>query len=166
MTLTVAGVYDHFCAPYEQAGMVGRIVVGVPIGPRSLPFDWFKGRAKARDWLPVPEAARGLPTNRNDHAADPRSRPPGASVPLGFLTAWLDAGPAISARLGLQRVQHQRRVRVGPAGSHFCRHPDRFHEFLRCRSGSTRCLRVSLDAIWALRDVGHRNRNYLFHPVR
>jgi len=29
---TVAGVYDYFCIPHEQAGMVGRIVVGSPPG--------------------------------------------------------------------------------------------------------------------------------------
>jgi hypothetical protein len=26
----VPGVYDYFCLPHEQAGMVGRIVVGAP----------------------------------------------------------------------------------------------------------------------------------------
>ena len=30
VTLTVAGVYDYFCTPHEQASMVGRIVVGRP----------------------------------------------------------------------------------------------------------------------------------------
>lgn len=30
VTLTVPGVYDYFCVPHEQAGMVGRIVVGAP----------------------------------------------------------------------------------------------------------------------------------------
>lgn len=58
VTLTVAGVYDYFCAPHEQAGMVGRLIVGEPIGPGSAPFDWFKGRTEGRDWLPVPVAAR------------------------------------------------------------------------------------------------------------
>lgn len=28
VTLTVPGVYDYYCLPHEQAGMVGRIVVG------------------------------------------------------------------------------------------------------------------------------------------
>ena len=28
--LTVPGIYDFFCLPHEAAGMVGRIVVGVP----------------------------------------------------------------------------------------------------------------------------------------
>jgi plastocyanin len=47
ITLTVEGVYDYFCAPHEQAGMVGRIVVGRPGGPGAGPFD-----------ASVPEAAR------------------------------------------------------------------------------------------------------------
>jgi hypothetical protein len=38
--------------------MVGRIVVGRPGGPGSLPFDYFIGRPEAQAWLPVPEAAR------------------------------------------------------------------------------------------------------------
>jgi len=60
VTLTVPGVYDYFCAPHEQAGMVGRLIVGEPIGPGSEPFDWFKGRTEGRDWLPVPVAARSV----------------------------------------------------------------------------------------------------------
>jgi plastocyanin len=58
VTLTVPGVYDYFCAPHENAGMVGRLIVGQPIGPGSAPFDWFKGLAEGRDWMPVPAAAR------------------------------------------------------------------------------------------------------------
>jgi plastocyanin len=58
LTLNVPGVYDYFCAPHELGGMVGRIVVGVASGPGSLPFDWYKGRAEAKDWVPVPPAAR------------------------------------------------------------------------------------------------------------
>jgi plastocyanin len=58
VTLTVPGVYDYFCAPHEEAGMVGRLIVGQPAGPGSLPFDWFKDHPQAHDWLPVPEAAR------------------------------------------------------------------------------------------------------------
>jgi plastocyanin len=30
--LTEAGVYDYFCIPHEKGGMVGRIVVGHPVG--------------------------------------------------------------------------------------------------------------------------------------
>jgi plastocyanin len=60
LTLTVPGVYDYFCAPHEQAGMVGRIIVGVASGPGSLPYDWFKGRPEAKDWLPVPDTARAV----------------------------------------------------------------------------------------------------------
>ncbi len=58
VTLDVEGVYDYFCAPHEQAGMVGRIVVGRPAGPGTLPFDYFRGRPGAEGWRPVPEAAR------------------------------------------------------------------------------------------------------------
>ncbi len=58
VTLTVEGVYDYFCAPHEAAGMVGRIVVGRPSGPGTLPFDYFKGRPGTADWQPVPAAAR------------------------------------------------------------------------------------------------------------
>lgn len=30
VTLTEPGVYDYYCVPHEEAGMVGRIVVGAP----------------------------------------------------------------------------------------------------------------------------------------
>jgi plastocyanin len=60
--LAVEGVYDYCCLPHEGAGMVGRIVVGRPSGPGTLPFDYFAGRPDAADWLPVPDAARkGFP---------------------------------------------------------------------------------------------------------
>jgi plastocyanin len=40
VTLTVPGVYDYYCLPHEQAGMVGRIVVGrPPFRPDALPAD-------------------------------------------------------------------------------------------------------------------------------
>jgi len=58
VTLTVPGVYDYFCAPHEAAGMVGRIVVGKPAGPGTLPFDYFRGRPGTSAWVPVPAAAR------------------------------------------------------------------------------------------------------------
>ena len=58
VTLTVPGVYDYFCAPHEAAGMVGRIIVGRPGGPGTLPFDYFEGDPARRDWRPVPAAAR------------------------------------------------------------------------------------------------------------
>jgi plastocyanin len=56
--LSVEGVYDYFCAPHELAGMVGRIIVGQPTGPGSLPFDYFNGEPTAAEWQPVPPAAR------------------------------------------------------------------------------------------------------------
>lgn len=58
VTLEVPGVYDYYCIPHEAAGMVGRIVVGVPPGPGTPPFDDFAGRPGTESWRPVPEAAR------------------------------------------------------------------------------------------------------------
>jgi len=57
-TFTEEGVYDYFCLPHEGAGMVGRIIVGKPSGPGALPFDYYKGKPGAEDWLPVPPAAQ------------------------------------------------------------------------------------------------------------
>jgi plastocyanin len=54
--LTVEGVYDYFCAPHKEAGMVGRLIVGRPVGPGAPPFDYFKGERK--HWKPVPPAAQ------------------------------------------------------------------------------------------------------------
>jgi len=56
VTLTVEGVYDYFCVPHELAGMVGRLIVGHPGGPGTLPFDYFKVEEKS--WKPVPAAAQ------------------------------------------------------------------------------------------------------------
>jgi plastocyanin len=58
VSLTVPGVYDYFCAPHEMAGMVGRIIVGKPSGPGTLPFDYFRGDPAARNWRAVPAAAQ------------------------------------------------------------------------------------------------------------
>ena len=62
VTLTVEGVYDYYCMPHEEAGMVGRIIVGKPEGPGALPFDYFKNSANkivgASRWKSVPLAAR------------------------------------------------------------------------------------------------------------
>jgi plastocyanin len=60
VTLSTPGVYDYFCMPHEEAGMVGRLIVSQAIGPGSQPFDWFKGRAEGRGWLSVPAAARAV----------------------------------------------------------------------------------------------------------
>jgi len=57
-TFTEEGVYDYFCLPHEGAGMVGRIIAGRPSGPGALPFDYYKGKPGAADWLPVPTAAQ------------------------------------------------------------------------------------------------------------
>src|SRR5205085_2886326 len=53
VVLTVPGVYDYFCTPHEMAGMVGRIIVGQPSGPGTLPFDYFKGDASKASWKEV-----------------------------------------------------------------------------------------------------------------
>jgi plastocyanin len=58
VTFTVEGVYDYYCLPHEQAGMVGRIVVGRPSGPGTLPFDYFNRRPGTEGWKAVPDAAR------------------------------------------------------------------------------------------------------------
>jgi plastocyanin len=42
--LTEPGVYDYYCQPHEQAGMVGRIVVGAP--PRSSWDDLPSGQGE------------------------------------------------------------------------------------------------------------------------
>lgn len=52
VTLSEPGVYDYYCVPHEMAGMVGRIVVGMP-GP--VP--------DADDRLPAP-ALRAFPAIR------------------------------------------------------------------------------------------------------
>ena len=57
ITLAVEGVYDYFCTPHEIAGMVGRIIVGKPLGPGTLPFDYFKDEPGKRFWRPVPRLA-------------------------------------------------------------------------------------------------------------
>lgn len=58
VTFSVEGVYDYFCLPHEESGMVGRLVVGRPGGPGTLPFDYFKGRPGTDKWKPVPLAAQ------------------------------------------------------------------------------------------------------------
>jgi plastocyanin len=52
------GVYDYCCIPHEQAGMVGRLIVGRPTGPGSLPFDWYRKSGEGANWVDVPQAAR------------------------------------------------------------------------------------------------------------
>ena len=58
VTLTVPGVYDYYCMPHEAVGMVGRIVVGQPLGPGAQTFDYWVGRPGTDGWRPVPDAAR------------------------------------------------------------------------------------------------------------
>ena len=58
VTLTIPGVYDYYCMPHEAAGMVGRIVVGKPVGPGAEPFDYWVGKPGTDGWRHVPDAAR------------------------------------------------------------------------------------------------------------
>ena len=65
VTLTVPGVYDYFCAPHAVAGMVGRIIVGRPGGPGTLPFDYFAGDR---------QRATGVPSRKPPKPRSRRSR--------------------------------------------------------------------------------------------
>jgi plastocyanin len=38
-TFTVAGIYDYFCIPHEDVGMVGRVIVKEAIGPGTKSLD-------------------------------------------------------------------------------------------------------------------------------
>lgn len=79
VTLTVPGVYDYYCMPHEAVGMVGRIVVGEPLGPDAQAFDYWVGRPGTDSWRHVPDPARAtLPSvaqilaERRVHPAGPR----------------------------------------------------------------------------------------------
>src|SRR6476646_102520 len=50
--LTVEGIYDDFCAPHEEAGMVGRLIVGSAVGPGARPVDYYL--THGHNWKPVP----------------------------------------------------------------------------------------------------------------
>jgi plastocyanin len=94
VTLTAEGVYDYFCLPHEEAGMVGRIVVGRPGGPGALPFDYFKGRPEAKDWLPVSAAAQSAFPDVEDILTR-------KTIPLSKghkLSAWCFGVPPIASR--------------------------------------------------------------------
>jgi plastocyanin len=56
--LMIQGVYDYYCMPHEEAGMVGRIIVSEPTGPGALPFDYYQGRPGTTNWRPEPAAAQ------------------------------------------------------------------------------------------------------------
>jgi len=75
VTLIEPGVYDYYCAPHEAAGMVGRIVVGKPLGPGSKPFDYWVGKPGTRDWRHVPDAARAAFPTVQRILAERRVRP-------------------------------------------------------------------------------------------
>ena len=54
--LTVEEIYNYFCAPHEEAGMAGRLIVGSATGAGALPFDYDK--SQGHNWKPVPPAAQ------------------------------------------------------------------------------------------------------------
>ena len=74
--LVEPGVYDYYCAPHEAAGMVGRIVVGKPLGPGDEPFDYWVGKPGTRDWRHVPDTARAAFPTVQRILAERRVRPP------------------------------------------------------------------------------------------
>ncbi len=82
VTLTVEGVYDYFCRPHEEAGMVGRIVVGTPTGPGALSFDYFRGKPGTAGWQAVPPAAQktfpSIATIMKERVVRARPMAPGA----------------------------------------------------------------------------------------
>ena len=45
MRFSTVGVYDYFCIPHEEAGMVGRIVVGSPTNA-DPPYDALSEAAR------------------------------------------------------------------------------------------------------------------------
>jgi plastocyanin len=56
MTFASVGVYDYHCVPHEHAGMVGRIVVGMPAAAEAA------SDTPAAGLTPLPEAAlKGFP---------------------------------------------------------------------------------------------------------
>jgi plastocyanin len=70
---TVEGVYDYFCRPHENAGMVGRIIVGRPLdGPGTRTFNY----APEKRWKPVPEAAQRAFPSIEEITAKGIVRPP------------------------------------------------------------------------------------------
>ncbi len=72
VTLTVKGIYDYFCAPHEEAGMVGRLIVGSAVGPGALPFDYYL--TQGHNWKPVPPAAQQVvPDDRSYFDTEDRS---------------------------------------------------------------------------------------------
>jgi len=77
VTLSVPGVYDYYCMPHEPVGMVGRIVVGHPLGPGAEPFDYWVGRPGTDSWHHVPDAARQTFPSVAQILHERRVHPPG-----------------------------------------------------------------------------------------
>ena len=78
VTLMVPGVTTIFACCTRRPGW-SVACVGQPTGPGSLPFDWFKDRPEAREWQPVPEAARKMfpPIDDMMHRGTVPARPVG-----------------------------------------------------------------------------------------
>jgi plastocyanin len=55
VTLTAEGVYDYYCIPHEHGGMVGRIIVGRPVGSALQPP--ANSREVPATWKVVPAVA-------------------------------------------------------------------------------------------------------------
>lgn len=60
VTMTVPGVYDYYCEPHEQAGMVGRIVVGDIRDPGASDVDAFKDYNLSPNMQTLPPAAQNI----------------------------------------------------------------------------------------------------------
>lgn len=74
ITLPLPGVYDYFCAPHEATGMVGRVIVGRPGGPGTLPFDYFEGESGSAQLACRSESRTSrIPADRGDHEGAPRA---------------------------------------------------------------------------------------------
>lgn len=83
-TFTIPGVYDVFCGPHEQYGMVMRIVVGEATGP---------GATAVEDFSPL-GAMGAAGTVLNDPALNPQRILEVGSV------AWSEISPASKAPAG------------------------------------------------------------------
>jgi len=55
--LTIEGVYDYFCTPHEQAGMVGRIVVAGSAAGSNPDFEPYPDESGHPEWRRIPQAA-------------------------------------------------------------------------------------------------------------
>ncbi len=61
VTLTIPGVYDYYCAPHEEAGMVGRIIVARTSGSDPDLFENYGAQSPDREAIPS-EAQKAFPS--------------------------------------------------------------------------------------------------------